>query len=402
MPPDFSSRPDSSESIANDVLGNGPPIHERGDADGGSKPQRLRSLDALRGFDMFWIIGGGTLVHALNERFDAAWLRWLSEATAGHPAWHGFAFWDLIFPLFLFIAGVSLPFSFSAKRERGLDTRRLSLIALRRGLLLVALGWAYNGGLAFGPLDETRFPSVLGRIGLAWMCAAWIYLITGTRGRLIWTFGLLLGYWLVMRFVSIPGGVAGDFTMEGNVASWVDRNVLPGRLHKGIHDPEGLFTTIPAIATALMGILTGQWLRAQRPHAFVKALGILAVGAAFVYLGRALDGVFPINKNLWTSTFAIYSAGWSLLLLGVFYLLIDVCRMWMLFYPFIVIGLNPITIYLVQHRLIDFEKPVEFLAGGSIQGLSTLDHAIAFAALVLLAKWLFLLFLHRKRVYLRV
>lgn len=413
MPTEHDPNFDTSERIAKDVLGEGPSLaaRERGEPSARAKsdersssagPARLRSLDALRGFDMFWIMGGAELAAAANERFQAPWLQWLARETAGHPEWHGFRFWDLIFPLFLFISGVTLPYSFGARRERGHGSARLVGVALRRGLLLVLLGCIYNGLLAFPPLEQIRFPSVLARIGLAWMCAAWIFLSTGTRGRVAWVLGLLLGYWAAMLWIPVPGGSAGDWSMQGNLASWIDRSLIPGRLHKGIHDPEGLFSTLPAIATALMGVLTGQWLRRAGVGGFLKAAAILLVGAGFVVLGWLWSGVFPLNKNLWTSSFALYSAGWSLLLLGVFYLVIDVWRLWRPFFPLMVIGLNPITIYLVQDKLIDFERPAHFLADGALQWLGHFDQALIFVACVLLLKWLFLYFLHVKRVYLKV
>ena len=366
-------------------------------------PQRLVSLDALRGFDMFWIIGGSGLLAAIAPLLDQPWLNWIDGQVGEHVAWHGFVFWDLVFPLFLFISGAALPLSMERRTAQGHSKARLALKALTRGLLLVLLGCIYNGLLQFD-FEAQRYPSVLGRIGLAWMFAAWVWIFAGQRGRVIATITVLLVYWALMVFVPVPvegGAVRGQFTMSGNFASWVDRVVLPGRLYKGIHDPEGLMSTLPAVATALMGAFAGQWLT-RGGSGLTRFFGLAGAGVVLLGVGLAWDSLFPINKNLWTSSFAVYAAGWSALLLALFYLVFDVARLRLLAFPLVVIGVNPLLIYLVQRRLIDFEKPVEFLFGGALELLPPAWMAVAFAALVLAVKWLLLLFLYKSRIFVRV
>lgn len=361
------------------------------------QPSRLRSLDALRGFDMFWIIGGAELIGALAPLLDMGWLNWLDAQTGTHVEWEGFVFWDLVFPLFLFISGVTLPFSLG---KTSWDRGALVKKAVRRGLTLVLLGFVYNGILAFDWADM-RYPSVLGRIGLAWMGAALIWICCGMRGRILWLLGLLLGYWAAMLYIPVPGHGAGDLSMEGNLASWIDRSLLPGRLYKGIHDPEGLASTLPAVGTALLGAFTGSWLRTERHDAW-KFLGLAGAAAALIALGHYWSQVFPLNKNLWTSSFVVWCAGWSLALLAVFYLLIDVLGFWHWSFPFMVIGFNPITIYLVQRQLVDFGLPVDFLAGGMLGLLPEQAAELTRTFLVLLTKWGLLWFLFRQRIFLRV
>ncbi len=190
--------------------------------------RRLMSLDALRGFDMFWIIGGEGIVHSLAELTGWGVAIWASTQLR-HVEWDGFVFYDMIFPLFLFIAGVAMPFSLTKRVERGEDTKKLMLHVVRRGLILVALGIVYNNGLFQVSFADTRFPSVLGRIGLAYMFAGLIVLNTKLRGQVMWFIGLLLGYWAAMKLIPVPGFGAGDLSMEGSLAGFIDRSVLPGK-----------------------------------------------------------------------------------------------------------------------------------------------------------------------------
>lgn len=216
--------------------------------------QRLYSLDALRGFDMFWIAGGEEIFHSLAKITGNSFWKTLSDQFE-HPAWNGFHFYDLIFPLFLFIAGVATPFSVGKELAKGTPVRRLLWRVVRRGLILVLLGIYYNNGAKLHEWSEIRYGSVLGRIGLAYMFANIIYLYTKQRGQIIWFASLLIGYWLLLTFTAAPGFPMGTLSMEGNFASFIDRTIMPGRLYLKIHDPEGLMSTIPAIGTALLGIL---------------------------------------------------------------------------------------------------------------------------------------------------
>jgi hypothetical protein len=218
---------------------------------------RLMSLDALRGFDMFWIIGGSGLVLSLAHvlGFDA-YVPWLRDQFT-HPMWNGFTFYDLIFPLFVFLVGVAMPFSFSKHLARGEGRGHLYWRICRRTVLLVLLGIICNNGVLKTSFADQRFPSVLGRIGLCYFFAALIMLHSSARGRLAWILVLLLGYWAAMTWIPVPKFGAGNLTPGATLADYIDRTVMPGKLYLGVRDPEGLFSTIPAIATALIGVLAG-------------------------------------------------------------------------------------------------------------------------------------------------
>src|SRR6202012_5031318 len=263
------------------------------------------------------------------------------------------------------------------------------------------LGIIYNNGLKIHPLSEIRFGSVLGRIGLAYMFANIIYLYNKQRGQIIWLVSLLIGYWLLLSLTSAPGHPRGDLTMEGNFASWVDRTIMPGRLYLGIHDPEGLMSTIPAIGTGLLGILTGSFLKNSTFSPSGKAGRMALAGVISLVLALAWNTIFPINKNLWTSSFVLNVGGISLLLLAGFYYVIDVrgYKKWAFFFS--VIGMNSILIYLSGH-FIDWE----YMTKGFFQWLGQLIGVpwslLAMVLAYLAVKWMFLYFLYRKKIFLRV
>ena len=228
------------------------------DAQVAAAPTRLMSLDALRGFDMFWIVGAEPLVAALHKLSDNRVIATVAEQL-GHVAWRGFHFEDLIFPMFVFIVGVSAVFSLDRAIER--DGRRKAVLRIfRRSLVLYVLGVLIYGGFD-GPLAHIRLLGVLQRIALAYLFTALIYCFFGRRGRLAWCVGLLAGYWALMTFVPAPGGVAGDFREGHNLANWLDSQYLPLRKWDGDHDPEGLLSTLPAIANCLLGTFAGGSLR---------------------------------------------------------------------------------------------------------------------------------------------
>lgn len=365
-------------------------------------PRRLYSLDALRGFDMFWIMGGERIFHALSKATDAPLWNSLSHQFS-HPDWNGFRFYDLIFPLFLFIAGVATPYSVGRQMEKGTPRQKLLRRVIRRGLVLVLLGIVYNNGLSIQPISEMRFGSVLGRIGLAYMFANIIYLYTKSEtSRIIWTGSLLLGYWIILLCTSAPGFPAGDLTLEGNFTSYFDRLFLPGKLYvNNIHDPEGLFSTIPAIATGLLGILTGGFLKNSPLSPNTKAVRLAATGAALVAVALVWNIAFPFNKNLWSSSFATLVGGISMLLLAAFYYIIDVkgYKKWAFF--FVVIGMNSILIYMSGH-FIDWKYSTNAFFEWLIQLAGEPYGILAFAFCYIAVKWTFLYFLYKKKVFLRV
>ncbi|MBC7922694.1 MAG: DUF5009 domain-containing protein [Ferruginibacter sp.] len=371
-----------------------------------TKPTRLASLDALRGFDMFWIMGGEGIAHALAKTTRWPVFNWLSKELE-HTPWHGFTFYDMIFPLFLFIAGVSMPFSLGArlaKADGGASKRALYASMIRRTLLLIFLGMVVNGLFEWNGYENTRFASVLGRIGLAWFFAGLIYLNTHLRGQILWFVGLLVGYWAAMTLVPVPGFGAGVLTTEGSLAAYLDRLLLPGKLYLGVHDPEGLFSAIPAVGTALLGVFTGRFLRHDSPRwpMVRKGIALAVAGTVLLGLGSAWNLVFPINKNLWTSSFVVYVGGWSLIFLAVFYLIIDVAgyRRWA--FLFTLIGLNSITIYLASHGMINFLSTANFFFGGLIRQAPEPWQAVWTATAIVVVQLALLYFLYRNKLFLRV
>jgi predicted acyltransferase len=365
--------------------------------------KRLHSLDALRGFDMFWIMGGGEIFVVLAAFTGWPFLKWWSEQLE-HVPWHGFHFEDMIFPLFLFIAGISFPFSM-AKRYHGQENRRaLYIHVIKRGFILVALGIIYNNAIRFD-FAHMRFASVLGRIGLAWMFAALIFMNTKLTFRIVWFGGILVFYWLLLLlFPAHDLGVFDPFSPQGNLAGHIDRLFLPGSFccYK-FGDSEGILTMIPAISTALLGMLTGQFVMSpylsNNPLRKVLYMALAAIG--LVILGRLWNVFFPINKYLWSSSFVCFVGGLSLILFTLFYLIIDIWKFkkWTLF--FVVIGMNSITIYLAS-RIIDFQSASKFLFGGLIalfpESCAEILGAIGYFCIV----WSFLYFLYKKKIFLKV
>lgn len=361
---------------------------------------RLYSLDALRGFDMFWIMGADEIAYKFAETTHSPFWEGIANQLT-HPDWNGFHFYDLIFPLFLFVAGVATPYSIGNARQKGEPRQKLLWRVVRRGLLLVVLGVIYNNGLEIRSLSELRLPSVLGRIGIAYMFANIIYLYTKERGQIIWFWGLLMGYWLMLLFTSAPGFPAGDLSMEGNFASYLDRIIIPGKLYLKIHDPEGLVSTLPAISTALLGIFAGNVLKNSSWTQQKKTLMLLALGIAFLLLAQLWNLVFPINKNLWSSSFVLHVGGLSLILLSFFYYVIDVLgyKKWAFF--FTVIGMNSILIYM-SGGFIDWNYTTKAFFAWLFQLIHDPYAAVAFAICIVLIKWIFLYFLYRKKIFLRV
>jgi predicted acyltransferase len=378
-----------------------------------TKPVRLLSLDALRGFDMFWIMSGEGIIHALAKATNWPVFLWMS-GQLHHTVWNGITFYDMIFPLFLFIAGVAVPYSLhnklmvaqvnSASNLSGAVKRTIILNMLRRALILVFLGMIVNGLLKFNGYANTRFASVLGRIGLAWFFAGLIYLNCNFKAQLMWFCAIILGYWAAMMLIPVPGYGAGNLTMAGSLESYIDRLLLPGRLHDKIHDPEGILSTIPAIATALLGIFTGQFLKLESAKwpMYRKGIALFIAGLILIAAGHFWGISFPINKRLWTSSFVLFVGGWSLLFLSIFYLIIDVAgyRKWA--FPFILIGVNSIIIYLASEGGIDFTHTAQYVFGGLIQYAAPVWQPVYSAAAITIIQLCLLYFLYRNKIFLKI
>lgn len=386
---------------------------------------RLLSLDALRGFDMFWIVSGEGIFHglaaAIKNKYGliqdkTTWqiavteqLSFFERILVGisnqlhHTVWNGFRFYDLIFPLFIFIAGVSMPFSYSKQLGAGADAKKKIYRSLiKRTILLLLLGMIVNGLLQFKLYDETRFASVLGRIALSCFFAAIIYLNASFRWRIAWVAFLLIVYWLMLLLIPVPGFGAGDLTAEGNFAAYIDRLFLPGKLHCTVYDPEGLLSTIPAIATALLGIFTGEFLRLQKYTAERKTLYLTAAGFVLLLAGWLWSFVFPINKNLWTGSFVLYTGGWSLLLLALFYFVIDVKQIKTWSMPFVWLGCNSILIYMAAHGVVNFLSTSEFVFGGVVKQFSPQWSEALLWTGVALIQFVALYYLYKRKLFLKL
>jgi len=470
--------------------------------------RRLLSLDALRGFNMLFIIGLATAIvqfcnlhcsdfNAFGEKaaHTATFLRkcWIGPSPdviiqqMSHVSWNGVRHHDTIFPLFLFLAGVAFPFSLNKQLANGRSYKRICLKVFVRGMALFIAGVIYSNTVSFD-FDKLRYMGVLQHIGLAWMLAAFIYMpLRKRQGVMIGISAVILvGYWLVIALVPAPdsapkeaftlssfqqrvgelfktqptklfdenplpeigsenypkpGTVAFNYLPEGNFAGYLDRKLVPGRLYlepkddnfkrsetkrgdyatfRTLRDPEGLFSTLPAIVTALLGMMFGGVLRredsATSPY---KKLGILIIGGAVLMsLGYLWQFVFPINKALWNSTFVCFVGGYSALMLALFYWLFDIVKIHWLAFPFAVVGMNSITIYLAR-RIVDFSNMRDFFFSSAIEhfvpnsyktlvdGQETLVEVAGFQSVAtscagLLISWLFLFWLYKHKLFFKL
>lgn len=352
---------------------------------------------------MFWLIGGKQLFEHLFEALEWPLLDWWNTQFE-HSQWHGFTFYDLIFPTFLFIAGATFPFSVKKRKEQGNAGAKLYLQVVKRGMILVILGMIYNGVLDFN-FEEAHYASVLGRIGLAWMFAALIYLSTEKNSvRGIWCVDLLVFYWLLMALVPAPDyPEAARFSMEGSISSYIDRMFLPGTLVFEIADSEGILGTVPAVSTALLGMLTGEFLLWDKwKEKELQRVGILFVSALLlIILGLVWNLVFPINKKLWSSSFVCFAGGLSLALLCLFYMIIDVWkfRKWAFFFK--VIGANSIVAYMIK-QIADIPYTGFYLFGGVIKLFPEQWIGVAECMAYIGVIWGVLYFLYHHKIFVKV
>lgn len=372
-----------------------------------SKSSRLFSLDIFRGATIAAMI----LVNNPGNDFPYAPLE--------HAKWNGWTPTDLIFPFFLFIVGVSLSLSFRTRMQRGDSRKTLLLHSLRRSAIIFLIGLLLHG-LPYFQLSTWRVAGVLQRIALAYLAAALITLTTKTRGIVIWIASLLIGYWIVMRFVPVPGfGMPGTdiplLSPDANLSWYIDHLFLPGRMYEVTRDPEGILSTFPAIATALLGVLTGKWLSSLR-DAKQKVLGMLAFGTACIVAGQLWAIWFPINKKLWTSSFVLFTAGCALICLATCYWINDV-RLhrgaWTK--PFVVFGTNAIAAYVLAdlisvvlsnirvhfgHRIVTLQEYIYRQVFGHVTPLplGSLAYSLVFVMVCYLPIW----WMYRKRIFLKV
>jgi predicted acyltransferase len=333
----------------------------------GMAQSRLLSLDVFRGL---------TVAAMVLVNNPGTW-----RAVYGplrHADWHGWTPTDLVFPFFLFIVGVAIPLALGPRLDASEPRGSLVGKIVRRAAVVFALGLLLHAipGFDFATI---RIPGVLQRIAVCYLIAALLFLVTGWRAQAAVTAGALLGYWAALTLVPVPGFGAGDLGKEGNLAAWLDRLVLGPHIWKAarVYDPEGILSTAPATATTLLGVLAGHWIRAQRPPA-VTARGLAAAGIAGIALGLAWDRWFPINKPLWTSSYAVFTAGAALTVLAACYWTIEIRRSRWWTAPFAVLGVNALAVFflstLVARLLIAIQVAS---AGGRPRAL----HAVLYDAL---------------------
>jgi predicted acyltransferase len=307
---------------------------------------------------MIWIMGGDAVAAAVGKLGAGNWLSRQFE----HADWEGFHFYDLIFPMFVFMVGVAITFSLGRIVSEGGAACAVRRI-VRRSAILFVIGVLFYGGLD-GPLSHVRLLGVLQRIALCYFFAGLLFVYLRPRGLVAVLAAILAGYWLLMRFWPVPGWGAGDFAEGHNLANWIDSRWLPWRKWDGDHDPEGLLSTLPAVATCLLGVLSGLVLRgARRPSQ--KAVLLASAGALLAGLGYLWGLEFPIIKKVWTSSYVLVAGGWSMLFLSLFYYVIDVrgAARWSI--PFVWVGTNALAIY-VTAEVADFRKVASRFTGGPV------------------------------------
>jgi predicted acyltransferase len=424
--------------------------------------QRLMSLDALRGFDMFWILGADSLFYALHELKENPVTSFLAYEL-DHADWAGFHFYDLIFPMFVFMMGVSTVFSLTKIIRTEGRTAAVKRV-LRRGVLLFLIALFYSGGFT-NPWPDMRLMGVLNRISICYTVGGLLFIYFSRRVLVTVAVALLLGYWALMALVPIhdiqlkkdnlvalveksgdkdllekfenigsdsahnPSAslnnpvwiatqkmyadtthrVTGKYEMGYNVANHFDFEHLPARKYDVFWDPEGLLSTIPAIVTGLLGIFTGLFLRNQAVSDRKKVLVLIAAGAAGAGAGWLWGVEFPVIKKIWTSSYVLVAGGYSAMLLGAFYWMVDVKKWRTWCQPFVWIGMNPITLYLASNFMggLGFEKLARRLAGGPVKAFFDTHIGAGFGELVISATaialflW-FARFLYVRKIFLRL
>ncbi len=374
---------------------------------------RLVSLDFFRGLTIALMI----LVNN-NGDWEAAY--WPLQ----HSKWNGWTPTDLVFPFFLFIVGVSMVFSISSRLAHGDSSGKIMKHVLQRGAILFAIGvFVINSFPNRYHLSTIRVEGVLQRIAVCYVIASILVLWGNNRVRIATIFSCLVGYWILMRYVPVPGfGVpTHDVPLldpDRNLAAWLDRKLLMGHLYEGTRDPEGVLSTIPAIAGTLCGVLTGEWLRTKRSPR-VKAAWMLVFGVLGLAAGKFFHLWFPINKKLWTSSFVLFTTGFALLVLALCYWLLDIkkTRGWWTF-PALVFGMNAIAAYVFSEVLSSLLASISIHTArfGEVSlgylvyyGIFTSPESppSAFASLLyslsfVLVCWLPMWLLYRKRIFLKI
>src|SRR5882672_5688780 len=374
----------------------------------GQRSSQLLSVDVFRGM----AVAGMLLMDSPGDEAAGYW-------PIRHSQWNGWTPADLIFPSFVFLMGISIVLSFSARLTRGETHRQIALHAAKRSLILFAIGVFLNGVPEFH-VATWRIEGVVQRIAICYLVAGILFLWTDASGLVIAAVVCLLGYWALMRLVPVPGmGLPGRdipfLVPDHNLNDWIDRSLFSGRLYNRTRDPEGVLSTIPAIATALAGVLTGLWLRSERSLR-AKAVGMLAMGAAGLSASAIWSHWFPINKNLWTSSFVVYTAGFALAFLALLYWIIEIHGWrgrWTM--PFLVFGMNAIVAYCFDEllwaplyyghaRAADGSVIAwqQYLNGQFLKFASPANASLLFAVGTVLFCWALMWLLYRRRIFVKI
>ena len=371
--------------------------------------RRVESVDALRGFNFVWVLCGDGVMLAIGEMSRG---KGPVVSTVGgflgeqlsHVPWEGLRFYDFIFPLFVFLTGVSIVLALPRLVERE-GRGRAHLRVLRRAAILYLLGFIYYGGIT-EHWEDVRWLGILQRIAFCYLFASLMFLNFNLRGLIAACVTLLVGYWAVMTFVPVPGVGAGSFAPDVNLANWIDAHYLPGHLWDDTRDPEGLLSTLPAIASCLSGVFAGLLLQDVRLTGQQKSFWLVAAGIVLVVAGHLWALQFPIIKSIWTSSFVLVTSGYSAILLGAMHQIVDVWgfRRWATM--FVWIGTNAITLYMA-HNLVNFAEVSQTLVGGDVAGF--LDRTVtqgtgnlAVNGLGLALAIAFAGFLYRRKIFIRV
>lgn len=360
--------------------------------------ERVVSVDVLRGFDMFWIVGGTALVYAWDD-FGSNPVSAFFVNQIEHRDWDGFVFEDFIFPLFVFLVGMSVVFSVGkiVQSEGRLGAYRR---IFKRFVLMFALGIFYNGGVSHG-LDGLRLMGVLQRLALCYLATALLFCHLKPKQLMAVCAGLLIGYWAWLSFVPVPGLGHVSFAKGANWSNYIDSRCLPLSKADGTWDPEGLLSTLPAIGSCLLGAFAGLFLKGSGVPAHRKGLYLIGVGILGICAGYLWGMQFPIIKKIWTSSFVILTGGYSCLALGIFYQVIDVWKIRAWTTPFLWIGSNALAIY-VTCNIVKFDRLAQRLIGEDVfappGGLGSMSETIIRLGFVVLLAG----FLYRNKVFIRI
>jgi predicted acyltransferase len=363
--------------------------------------KRLVSIDALRGFDMLMICGADAFFRSFEGNVSWTWSNGLALQFE-HPEWIGFTFYDFIFPLFLFVSGVSIPFSLRKSIDSNDPKSQIYRKAFWRMSILVLLGMLdKNAPFHFFDWEQIRLGSVLGRIGIAGFVTVVLYLNFDAIKRLMIVAGILLAYYAAVFLIPVPGFGAGDLTFEGNLVGWFDRTFLPGRLLQRQFDELGILTTFPAICLTILGCFAGEILLKANHTDKQKLMRLLLVGTGFIAIALVWNLHFPIFKRMWTSSFIMLTSGLAFLSLALFYLVIDILKFQRWAFFLVVVGMNSLTIYMV-YRFVNFRHTSRLLFQGLYEPLGEKWFPVMESLGALLLVWLFLYFLYKKRIFFKV